>query len=100
MDRLDSVPQHFPLDQVYNPLPKFGLSGMQRASTLHLLSSGKGFFSCFIVSFKIKMKWEMGGRKRLKDFKGQTNKVKDSCEKYFEVNQEVDLSPVMISLTF
>lgn len=46
------------------------------------------------------MKWEMGGRKRLKDFKGQTNKVKDSCEKYFEVNQEVDLSPVMISLTF
>lgn len=49
MDRLVSLPQHFPLDQAYNPLPEFGSSEMQGASSLQLLSSGKIFFlfHCF-----------------------------------------------------
>lgn len=62
MDGLVSLSQHFPLDQAYNPLPEFGSSEMQGASSLQLLSSGKIFFFCFIVSLKLKMKMKWGMR--------------------------------------
>lgn len=101
MDGLVTLSQHFPLDQAYNPLPEFGSSEMQGASSLQLLSSGKIFFSVSLFPSNWRWSGEWGGwEEERSHFKGQTPKtVKDPPMKYFEVNQKVCLTSATISLT-
>lgn len=81
MARLDSLP-HFPLDQFCNPLPE-----LTQVKSKELLSSGKVFFLFHCLkkkTTKLKRKREKRGKRRPKDFKGQTKKENQgsSCETF------------------
>lgn len=75
VDRLDSLPQPFPLDQVYNPLPE---SDWSESKEFQVFLCCPRYFSCFIVSLKNERWSQEWGKKVGQKFAKvkQTNKQK------------------------